>query len=127
MQKFEKNLLTNAKTYDIIEVQKRKGQTRGASVKVNKMKKANGMLIINEDIKYVCAFAIRTKDGDICNLGNLLGHYENMGDCIRQCVRIAKINGYVIPYVEEIGGKMYDIAVASCYRPFEFRRYIIAE
>ena len=91
------------------------------------MKKANGMLIINEDIKYICAFAIRTKDGDICNLGNLLEHYENMGDCIRQCVRIAKINGYVIPYVEEIGGKMYDIAVASCYRPFEFMRYIIAE
>ena len=91
------------------------------------MKKANGMLIIDEDSKLVCAFAIRTKDGNIINLGNLIGHYENMGDCICQCVRIAKTNGYVIPYVEEIGGKMYDIAVASCYRPFEFRRYITAE
>ena len=91
------------------------------------MKKANGMLIINEDIKYVCAFAIRTKDGNIINLGYLIEHYENMNDCIRQCVRIAKINGYVIPYVEEVGGKMYDIAVASCYLPFEFRRYIIAD
>ena len=44
------------------------------------MKKANGMLIINEDIKYICAFAVRTKDGSISNLGNLLEHYENMGD-----------------------------------------------
>ena len=85
------------------------------------------MLIIDEYIKYVCAFAIRTKDGGIINLGNLIEHYENMGDCIRQCVRIAKINGYVIPYVEEVGGKMFDIAVASCNRPFEFRRYIIAD
>lgn len=91
------------------------------------MKKANGMLIIDEDSKLVCAFAIRTKDGDISNLGNLVGHYENMNDCIHKCVRIAKMNGYIIPYVNEIGGKMYDIAVAICYRPFDFRRYIIAD
>ena len=97
------------------------------SEKVNKMKKANGMLIIDEDNKLVCAFAVRTKEGEIINLGNLIGYYENMNDCINKCVRIAKINGYVIPYVEEIGGKMYDIAVAICYRPFEFRRYITAE
>ena len=91
------------------------------------MKKANGILIINEDIKYECAFAIRTKDGDISNFGRLIEYYENMSDCIHKCVRIAKMNGYIIPYVNEIGGKMYDIAVSSCYRPFEFRRYIIAD
>ena len=90
------------------------------------MKKANGQLIIDDDSKLVCAFAIRTKDGNIVNLGDLVGYYENMNDCIRKCVRIAKMNGYNIPYTEEVGGKMYDISVAICYRPFEFRRYIIA-
>ena len=97
------------------------------SEKVNKMEKANGMLIIDEDIKFICAFAVRTKEGNIINFGNLIGYYENMNDCINKCVRIAKANGYIIPYVEEIGGKMYDIAVASRHRPFEFRRYITAE
>ena len=91
------------------------------------MKRANGMLIIDEDSKLVCAFAVRTKEGNIINLGNLVGYYENMNDCIHKCVKIAKMNGYIIPYVEEIGGKMYDIAVAICYRPFDFRRYIITD
>ena len=91
------------------------------------MKKANGMLIIDEDSKLVCACEVRTKDEEINNIGNLVGHYENMNDCIHKCVKIAKMNGYIIPYVEEVGGKMYDIAVAICYRPFDFRRYIIAD
>ena len=90
------------------------------------MKKVSGMLVVSNRQKLICAFTVRTHSGDLIDLSFKVNHYEVMDDCIYKCVRIAKENGFEIPYKEDCCGRVYDIAVTEYSAPFGFRKYCVA-
>ena len=89
------------------------------------MKKVSGMLVVSNRQKLICGFTVRTRKGALIDLSFKVNHYETMDDCIYQCVRIAKENGFEIPYEEDCCGRVYDIAVTEYSAPFGFRKFVV--